>query len=96
MPSAYAKAAKAAGLEILTWTIERSGPVSDCGPLGSECWYHQTVREALEGDGDVYEVLHVLASDVGVRGVFSDWPATTTFYANCLLDRRVASVSGSG
>jgi len=28
-------------------------------------------------------VLDVLARDVGVRGVFSDWPATTTFYANC-------------
>jgi glycerophosphoryl diester phosphodiesterase len=25
----------------------------------------------------------VLARKVGVRGVFSDWPATTTFYANC-------------
>jgi len=24
-----------------------------------------------------------LARDVGVIGVFSDWPATTTFYANC-------------
>ena len=22
--------------------------------------------------------------DVGVLGVFSDWPATTTFYANCM------------
>ena len=30
-----------------------------------------------------YAVLDVLARDVGVIGVFSDWPATTTFYANC-------------
>jgi glycerophosphoryl diester phosphodiesterase len=28
-------------------------------------------------------VLDVLDKDVGVMGVFSDWPATTTFYANC-------------
>ena len=28
-------------------------------------------------------LLDVLAKDVGVIGVFSDWPATTTFYANC-------------
>jgi glycerophosphoryl diester phosphodiesterase len=28
-------------------------------------------------------VLDVLAKQVGVIGVFSDWPATTTFYANC-------------
>jgi len=26
----------------------------------------------------------MLAQDVGVIGVFSDWPATTTFYANCM------------
>jgi glycerophosphoryl diester phosphodiesterase len=26
----------------------------------------------------------VLAQDVGIIGLFSDWPATTTFYANCL------------
>ena len=24
------------------------------------------------------------ARDVGVLGVFSDWPATTTFYASCM------------
>ena len=33
----------------------------------------------------VLQLLHVLAQQVGVKGVFSDWPATTTFYANCLL-----------
>jgi len=32
----------------------------------------------------VLVALHVLAKDVGVMGVFSDWPATTTFYANCM------------
>jgi glycerophosphoryl diester phosphodiesterase len=31
----------------------------------------------------VLEVLDVLAREVGVRGVFSDWPATVTFYASC-------------
>jgi glycerophosphoryl diester phosphodiesterase len=30
------------------------------------------------------EAMHVLAQDVGVRGIFSDWPATTTYYANCM------------
>jgi glycerophosphoryl diester phosphodiesterase len=25
---------------------------------------------------------------VGVRGIFSDWPATTTYYANCMGPRR--------
>ncbi len=30
-----------------------------------------------------WQVLDVLARQVHVRAVFSDWPATTTFYANC-------------
>ena len=29
------------------------------------------------------KVLDVLAQDVGVRGVFSDWAATVSFYASC-------------
>jgi glycerophosphoryl diester phosphodiesterase len=26
----------------------------------------------------------VLAKDVKVRGIFSDWPAAITYYANCM------------
>ena len=29
-------------------------------------------------------VLDVLAKLVGIRGIFSDWPATVSFYANCM------------
>ena len=29
-------------------------------------------------------VLDVLAKQVGIRGIFSDWPATVSFYANCM------------
>ncbi len=79
VPSAYAKAAKAAGLDIITWTLERSGPLANGGG-----WYHQTVTGAIDNDGDTFKVLDVLARDVGVIGVFSDWPATTTYYANCI------------
>jgi glycerophosphoryl diester phosphodiesterase len=28
-------------------------------------------------------LLDVLATQVGIRGIFSDWPATVTYYANC-------------
>ena len=78
VPSEYAKNAKAAGLDIITWTLERDGPLASGGG-----WYHQSVAEAINNDGDIYNVLHVLAKDVGVIGVFSDWPATVTYYANC-------------
>ena len=79
VPSAYAKAARAAGLDIITWTLERSGLLKDGGG-----WYYQSVSDAINNDGDMLEVLDVLAKDVGIIGIFSDWPATVTYYANCM------------
>ena len=79
VPSEYAEAARAAGLDIITWTLERSGPLGAGGG-----WYYQTIVDAIDNDGDVMVALDVLAQDVGVLGVFSDWPATTSFYANCM------------
>jgi len=82
-PSAYAESAKEHGLNIITWTLERTGP-------GLNGWYWQSLTEPVENldknavDGFKYALLHVLSQDVGVLGVFSDWPATTTFYANCM------------
>ena len=35
-------------------------------------------------EGDAYVVLDVLAKDVGILGIFSDWPATVTYYGNCM------------
>lgn len=79
VPSAYAREAKAAGLKTFTWTLERSGPLN-----GSGGWYFQSIRDAVDGDGVIYELLDVLAQDVGVEGVFSDWPATVSYYASCM------------
>jgi len=79
VPSQSARDAQAAGLELVTWSLERSGPLG----AGQNGWYYQTVDTALRSDSDVLEVLDVLARQVHVRAVFSDWPATTTFYANC-------------
>ena len=77
--SDYAKAAKEAGLTLITWTLERSGPLATGGG-----WYFNSMTEATDRDGDYFEVLDVLAQDVGVVGVFSDWPATVTYYASCM------------
>jgi glycerophosphoryl diester phosphodiesterase len=79
VPSASALAARSAGLDLITWTLERSGKL---GP-GGNGFYYQTIDPAIRQDGDVFRVLDVLARQVGVRGVFSDWPATVSFYANC-------------
>ena len=79
VPSHYARQVKAAGLKIITWTLERSGPLKTGGG-----WYFQSVTDTIDTDGDYYEVLDVLAQDVGIEGIFSDWPATVTYYANCM------------
>ena len=83
VPSPYARHARAAGLDIITWTLERSGILAD----GGNGFYYQSFDSAIKTEGDMLRVLDVLARDVGVIGVFSDWPATTTFYANCANQR---------
>ncbi|MES2197433.1 MAG: glycerophosphodiester phosphodiesterase family protein [Pseudomonadota bacterium] len=79
VPSEYAKAAKAAGLDLIGWSLERDGPLDRGGGF-----YHKPIKAAIDRDGDTLTVLDVLAQQVGVRGMFSDWPATTTFYASCM------------
>ena len=77
--SVYAKAAKDAGLKIITWTLERSGPLKTGGG-----WYYTPINGITKSDGRMYELLNVLDEDVGIEGIFSDWPATVTYYANCM------------
>ena len=78
--SNYAKNAKQAGLGIITWSLERSGVLAN----GNPGWYYQTVAPLIKREGDTMQVLDVLAKDVGIMGIFSDWPATVTYYANCM------------
>lgn len=90
VPSRYAREAKAAGLDIITWSFERDGPLANGGG-----YYYQTLNGrnsnpdsvepvVINNDGDMMNVLHVLARDVGVIGIFSDWPGTVTYYASCM------------
>ncbi len=81
VPSTLATKAKEAGLGMITWTLERSGPLDTGGG-----WYFQSLADytAERGDGAAYELVDALAQDVGVAGIFSDWPATVTYYASCL------------
>lgn len=90
VPSLYANEAKAAGLDIIAWTFERSGPLATGGG-----WYYQSVNGqntdssnpqpgVINNDGDAYDLLDVLARDIGILGIFSDWAAPVTYYANCM------------
>lgn len=84
VPSEYAMNARAAGLDIISWSLERSGRVDeDVRPAGGAFYYDTTV-DALDEDGEILTTVDVLAQQVGIIGLFSDWPATTSFYANCM------------
>jgi glycerophosphoryl diester phosphodiesterase len=88
VPSRYAKDAKAAGLDIITWTLERSGRIVEevlpTKGTASPSFYYQTTLDALQNDGDLMTTMDVLAKQVGILGIFSDWSGTVTYYANCM------------
>jgi glycerophosphoryl diester phosphodiesterase len=82
VPSAAALDARSVGLDMITWTLERSGLLAG----GNGGYYYQNINdvpwhsaERRRRDGGAGRP----RPQVGVLGVFSDWPATTTFYANC-------------
>ncbi|NVK33051.1 MAG: glycerophosphodiester phosphodiesterase [Rhodobacteraceae bacterium] len=79
VPSPYALEAVRENLNLVPWSLERSGPLSAGGG-----WYYKSVNDAVDGDGKLYQILSVLSEDIGISGIFSDWPATTSFYANCM------------
>jgi glycerophosphoryl diester phosphodiesterase len=77
-PSSYAVAANDAGLEIITWSFERSGPLKNGGG-----YYYSSVSELINNDGDQFVALDVIARQVNATKIFSDWVGTATYYANC-------------
>ena len=82
VPSTYAEAAKSAGLKIITWSLERSGPLATVN--ATQNYYYSTLLSIIKTDGQMMEVVDALAQKVKVLGIFSDWPATVTYYASCL------------
>jgi glycerophosphoryl diester phosphodiesterase len=83
VPSEYARDIRRAGLDVITWTFERADLRRGASTGG---WYHQfdPRGEAVKKDADMYEALDVLAREVKILGIFSDWPATVTYYASCM------------
>ena len=83
VPSDYAKDIKDAGLDIIAWTFERADLRKGASQAG---WYYMFDPQgrAVKKDSDMYKALDVLAQDVKIIGIFSDWPATVSYYANCM------------
>jgi glycerophosphoryl diester phosphodiesterase len=83
VPSQYARDIKAAGLGIITWSFERSDLRRGAAFGGFYAAYDPEGR-VVKKDSDMFYTLDALAQDVGVMGVFSDWPATVSYYASCM------------
>ena len=83
VPSQYAKDIKAAGLQIISWSFERADLRNGARGAGFYAAFDPDGR-AIRKDSDMYLELDVLAQDVGVIGLFSDWPATVSYYASCM------------
>lgn len=83
VPSQYAKDIKGMGFDIIAWTFERSDLRR--GAAGAGFYYQFDPNgDAVQTDSDMYKALDVLARKVKILGIFSDWPATVTYYANCM------------
>jgi glycerophosphoryl diester phosphodiesterase len=83
VPSQYARDIKSVGLDIITWTFERSDLRAGASRAGFYYFFDPEGR-AIKKDSDMYKALDVLARQVKILGIFSDWPATVTYYANCM------------
>ena len=81
IPSEYAKEAKRVGLDIISWSFERSGPLP--WVFRDQQYYYSSFAQAIKTDGQAYEVLNVLANEIKIVGLFSDWSSTVTYFANC-------------
>jgi len=83
VPSQYAKDIKSHGFDIITWTFERSDLRQGASKAGFY-WLFDPDGKAVKKDSDMYKALDVLARKVGILGIFSDWVATVTYYADCM------------
>ncbi len=83
VPSQYAKDIKAAGFKIITWSFERADLRRGAANAGFYYAFDPEGR-AIKKDSDMYLALDTLAQDVGILGIFSDWPATVSYYASCM------------
>jgi len=83
VPSRYALDIKGLGFDIITWTFERSDLRRGAATDGFY-YLFDAQGKAIQKDSDMYKALDVLARQVGILGIFSDWPASVTYYANCM------------
>lgn len=83
VPSQFAKDLMGMDFAIITWTFERADLRQGAAQAGYYYDFDPT-GAAIKKDSDMFKALDVLAKEVKILGIFSDWPATVTYYANCM------------
>ena len=83
VPSVFAKDLKSMGFDLISWSFERVDLRKGAAGVGSYYDFDPT-GAAIKKDSDMYKALDVLAKDVKLIGMFSDWPGTVSYYASCM------------
>lgn len=83
VPSVLAKDLRAMGFDLISWSFERVDLRKGAAGVGSYYDFDPT-GAAIKKDSDMYKALDVLAKDVKLIGMFSDWPGTVSYYASCM------------
>src|SRR5262249_6589822 len=83
VPSQLSRDLKDIGFDIITWTFERSDVRQGASKAGFYFDFDPS-GAAIKKDSDIYKALDVLAKEVKILGIFSDWPATVSYYASCM------------
>ena len=77
------KICRSLGFDLISWSFERVDLRRGAAGAGSYYDFDPT-GAAIKKDSDMYKALDVLAKDVKLIGMFSDWPATVSYYASCM------------
>jgi glycerophosphoryl diester phosphodiesterase len=83
VPTVLAKDLRSLGFDLISWSFERVDLRRGAAGVGSYYDFDPT-GAAIKKDSDMYKALDVLAKDVKLIGLFSDWPATVSYYASCM------------
>jgi glycerophosphoryl diester phosphodiesterase len=83
VPSVLAKDLRSMGFDLISWSLERVDLRKGAAGVGSYYEFDPT-GAAIKKDSDMYKALDVLAKDVKLIGMFSDWPGTVSYYASCM------------
>ncbi len=83
VPTVLAKDLRSMGFDLISWSFERTDLRKGAAGVGGYYDFDPT-GAVIKKDSDMYKALDVLAKDVKLIGMFSDWPGTVSYYASCM------------